>query len=158
MDQLTPDAAAKLHAIHPLLGYAASALFIITTTVTLINNYRTKKNTEANNATAAMLESHKREMIALKDEAIKGIHDTVSEFSDSVNFAKNQILEEARAFKLGVMKLREESKQGLSMIPRLQDHLEKLDKRSLDTAVKASLTEEKVEEIMNIVRRAKGGK
>jgi mannitol-specific phosphotransferase system IIBC component len=151
-------ALSAMNAIHPSIGIAVAVIGLITASLTLINNFRTKRNTQANKETATLLAQHKEEMNRLKDEAVRDVKELTTDLKASVDFARVQFSEEARNFKLGAMKLNEQNAQKLSMIPRLQDAIDQIDKRSLDTAFKAAQTESKVAEILDILKRAKGGR
>jgi vacuolar-type H+-ATPase subunit H len=146
MDQLTTDAVAKLNAIHPVLGYIASAIFIVGVIGTAINNYRTKKNTDAHDAMLALINDPEKGLKKKIDDAMSEARTLLADFTKEVHGVRSEIKAEKDDYAIRVMHLKQDAdsvKVGLSMIPRLQDRLTKAEEELLEERTKASLRDEK---------------
>lgn len=137
------DAFKALSAVNPIIGMVLGIACLITTAVTMLNNFRTKKNTEANDATTKMLESHKNEMIALKNQTQTNIKSLIVDLEKTVASTKKDLLEEIEKVKIVVVKASNAVDQRLSMIPKVQDAIEQQKKR--------------VDEILTVLTKGKGG-
>lgn len=146
-----------MNAIHPMIGFVVALIGVITGTLTLINNFRTKKNTKANNETAELLKTQMLEMENIKNQGVTAMSNSVKEFNEVITTAKAEVLKEMRTVKLGVMKGREKDSQTLAMIPKVQDAINHLNQRLKVNEESSKKTDKKLDALLSGLERIRKG-
>jgi hypothetical protein len=172
MDQLTTEDIKNLASLADIaksvdptaakiVGSALSFFGAAIAILTHINNLRTKKNTEANKATVAILSEHERKMEAHEEKMTKLKREAVSEFENKINFANNQFMSEVDKFKIVMVKIHRDTDQKLEQIPKMQDRLTKVEKQAVDTDFRVDRNKEELDQfyawMKEQIRRRQGG-
>jgi hypothetical protein len=144
-----PTAAKIIGGIGSVIG---AALLVWTHIRTLI----TKKNTAANEATVKELNDVEFRISKKADTTLERAETVATELKESLDFKMNQLLTEMNNLKIVIAKVNISHEQRLSMIPKIQDRLENVEKRGLETDFRQAKTDEKLEAFIHELIRAQG--
>lgn len=162
LSQLSPDQLNTIKGIDPTIAkwfvIIGGIVTIIQTVSSWINTAKTKKNTKALGETTNVFADQLATIKAAEDAAIKAIDLKISEFKPLVaemTAAKNEMLGEVKKTILGIMRLNEESKKQLSMMPKVSDALSRMELRTQQTEVSRQKTDKKVDALIEGLERFK---